>query len=367
MSMKQFFRDIYNDLYYDFYKAIGGSLEDEAMNWSLHFSKIASSGIKILILLASLGIFYWLSVYIIKHSRLKKKPKLLHSVRSTLRLMWLFASVLVIMSQLSFETSTVKATAKAGIWSVLFFVIWYNLSYLMKKVLDSYGLNASIEQLLFNLMSVLIIMLWIASVMSQFGFDIVSVVAGLGIVGIAVGFAAQATLANFISGITILLEQSFQVGDWVSINDKEGKVVQIALRTTHILTRDNITVIFPNSTVASAEVVNLTSKNLIRFDFEVRIALEADIEHAREIIVSVLSDTSEVLDRPAPTATVDKVGDFGVHFIVRFWVNPPHVARMPLLKEGMRERIKVALDEVGIKTPYPHMQLMYNDIKITNT
>lgn len=367
MSMKQFFRDIYNDLYYDFYKAIGGSLEDEAMNWPLHFSKIASSGIKILILLASLGIFYWLSVYIVKHSRLKKKPKLLHSVRSTLRLMWLFASVLVIMSQLSFETSTVKATAKAGIWSVLFFVIWYNLSYLMKKVLDSYGLNASIEQLLFNLMSVLIIMLWIASVMSQFGFDIVSVVAGLGIVGIAVGFAAQATLANFISGITILLEQSFQVGDWVSINDKEGKVVQIALRTTHILTRDNITVIFPNSTVASAEVVNLTSKNLIRFDFEVRIALEADIEYAREIIVSVLSDTSEVLDRPAPTATVDKVGDFGVHFIVRFWVNPPHVARMPLLKEGMRERIKVALDEVGIKTPYPHMQLMYDDIKITNT
>ena len=194
--------------------------------------------------------------------------------------------------------------------------------------------------------------------MSQFGFDIVSVVAGLGIAGIAVGFAAQATLANFIAGITILIEQSFQVGDWVSINEKEGKVVQIALRTTQILTRDNITVIFPNSTVASAEVINLTAKNLIRFDIEVRIALEADIESARAIILDILANTKEVLERPAPTATVDKIGDFGVFFIVRFWVNPPHVSRMPFIKENLREQIKVALDDAGIATPYPHMQLL---------
>ncbi len=358
MSIKQFFRDIYNDLYYDFYKAIGGSLEDEAVNWSLYFSKIASTGIKIIILLAILGIFYWLLVYLVKHSRLRQRTKLHHNIRSTLRLMWLFASVLVVMSQLNFETSTVKATAKAGIWSVLFFVIWYNLGFLMQKMLKSYGLNASIEQLLLNLMSMVVIILWIASVMSQFGFDIVSVVAGLGIAGIAVGFAAQATLANFISGITILIEQSFQVGDWVRINDQEGKVVQIALRTTQILTRDNITVIFPNSTVASAEVINLTSKNLIRFDIEVRIALEADIQQARELILAVLAATDEVVERPSPTATVDKVGDFGVHFIVRFWVNPPHVARMPILKETLREHIKMALDDANIITPYPHMQLL---------
>lgn len=135
-------------------------------------------------------------------------------------------------------------------------------------------------------------------------------------------------------------------------------MVQIALRTTQILTRDNITVIFPNSTVASAEVVNLTSKSLIRFDIEVRIALEAEIEQARDAILRVLEYTKEIVHRPAPTATVDKIGDFGVHFIVRFWVNPPHVARMPVIKEIMREQIKQALDNEGILTPYPHMQLV---------
>ena len=359
MSVNQFFKNIYHDLYYDVYKAVGGSLEDEAVNWPLYLSKLASTGIKIMVLLVILGVVYRLSLLLINSARfIAKDSKYSQSLRLIARLMWLFSSLLAVMSQLNFEPETVKATAKAGIWSVIFYMAWYNLGYLMQKMLKNYGLNASIEQLLHNLLSMLIIVLWIASVMSQFGFDIVSVVAGLGIAGIAVGFAAQATLANFIAGITILIEQSFQVGDWVSINDKEGKVVQIALRTTQILTRDNITVIFPNSTVASAEVINLTAKNLIRFDIEVRIALEADIKSARAIILDILADTKEVLERPAPTATVDKIGDFGVFFIVRFWVNPPHVSRMPFIKENLREQIKVALDDASIATPYPHMQLL---------
>ena len=359
MSVNQFFKNIYHDLYYDVYKAVGGSLEDEAVNWPLYLSKLASTGIKIMVLLVILGVVYRLSLLLINSARfIAKDSKYSQSLRLIARLMWLFSSLLAVMSQLNFEPETVKATAKAGIWSVIFYMAWYNLGYLMQKMLKNYGLNASIEQLLHNLLSMLIIVLWIASVMSQFGFDIVSVVAGLGIAGIAVGFAAQATLANFIAGITILIEQSFQVGDWVNINEKEGKVVQIALRTTQILTRDNITVIFPNSTVASAEVINLTAKNLIRFDIEVRIALEADIESARAIILDILANTKEVLERPAPTATVDKIGDFGVFFIVRFWVNPPHVSRMPFIKENLREQIKVALDDACIATPYPHIQLL---------
>ncbi|GGL88613.1 mechanosensitive ion channel protein MscS [Streptomyces cinereus] len=366
MSVNQFFKNIYHDLYYDVYKAVGGSLEDEAVNWPLYLSKLASTGIKIMVLLAILGVVYRLSLLLINSARfIAKDSKYSQSLRLIARLMWLFSSLLAVMSQLNFEPETVKATAKAGIWSVIFYMAWYNLGYLMQKMLKNYGLNASIEQLLHNLLSMLIIVLWIASVMSQFGFDIVSVVAGLGIAGIAVGFAAQATLANFIAGITILIEQSFQVGDWVSINEKEGKVVQIALRTTQILTRDNITVIFPNSTVASAEVINLTAKNLIRFDIEVRIALEADIESARAIILDILANTKEVLERPAPTATVDKIGDFGVFFIVRFWVNPPHVSRMPFIKENLREQIKVALDDASIATPYPHMQLLMPSDKAT--
>lgn len=361
-NLKHFFKQIYDELYLDFYQAIGGSLEDEVLNWSFYFAKIAKFGVKILILLSILGLIYWLTVYIIKHSRFgKNDSKFNHTFRLTARLLWLSSSILAVMSQLDFEPETVKATAKAGIWSVIFYLIWHNLAYLMTKMLKNYGLNASIEQLLYNLFSMLLIILWLASIMAQFGFDIVSVVAGLGIAGIAVGFAAQSTLANFIAGITILIEQSFQVGDWVNIKGQEGKVVQIALRTTQILTRDNITVIFPNSTVASAEVVNLTAKNLIRFDIEIRISLEAEIDKAREIILETLKNFKEINERPAPTVTVNQIGDFGTFLLVRFWVNPPHVARMPVIKENMREQIKQALDKADILTPYPHTSLILKE------
>ena len=359
-SITDFFQEIIRDLHTSLYLALGGSIDEESMNWSSQAVELASTGIKILILLAILGFFYWLATYILKHSRAKirlneRRTKI---ARSTLRYIWVVASLIAIMSQINFEPETVKATAKASTWAGIYYVLWASSGQIIHKVLQHYGLNASIEQLLKNILSVLLLVLGLASVMAQFGFDIVSLVAGLGIVGLAVGFAAQSTLANFIAGITILLEQSFQVGDWIHINDNEGRVVLIALRTTHILTRDNITVIIPNSNVASSEVINLTSKNFIRFDIRVRIAFEDDIETARKEILQVLSDTDAVLTRPETSATVAEIGEYGVFFIVRFWVKPAAVARIPKIKEVLQEEIKLAFDAANISTPYPHMRLL---------
>ncbi len=359
-GITDFFQEIALDLYTSLYLAIGGSLEEESRDWSAHAVELVSTGIKILILLAVLGFFYWLAIYLIKHNqaRIRLNDRRAKIVRSTLRYMWIVASILAIMSQIYFEPTTVKATAKASVWAGIYYVLWTSSGHIIHKVLQHYGLNASIEQLLQNMFSVLILVFGLASVMAQFGFDIVSLVAGLGIVGLAVGFAAQSTLANFIAGITILIEQSFQVGDWININDNEGRVVLISLRTTHILTRDNITVIIPNSTVASAEVTNLTSKNFIRFDIRVRIAFEDDVDTARNEILQVLIDSEVVLKRPETSATVAEIGEYGVFFIVRFWVKPAAVARMPKIKEGLQEDIKRAFDAANISTPYPHMRLL---------
>lgn len=359
-SITDFFQEIIRDLHTSLYLALGGSADEESIDWSSQVVDLASTAIKILILLAVLGAFYWLAIYILKQSKTKlhlneRRTKI---VRSVLRYIWIVASLIAIMSQIYFEPETIKATAKASTWAGIYYVLWTSSGQIIHKVLQHYGLNASIEQLLKNILSVLLLVLGLASVMAQFGFDIVSLVAGLGIVGLAVGFAAQSTLANFIAGITILLEQSFQVGDWIHINENEGRVVLIALRTTHILTRDNITVIIPNSNVASSEVTNLTSKNFIRFDIRVRIAFEDDIDTARKEILQVLSDTDVVLSRPEPSATVDEIGEYGVFFIVRFWVKPAAVARMPKIKEGLKEDIKRAFDAAHISTPYPHMRLL---------
>ena len=359
-SITDFFQEIIRDLHTSLYLALGGSIDEESFDWTSQAVELTSTGIKILILLAVLGFFYWLAIYIVKKSksRIRLNERRSKIVRSVLRYIWIVASLIAIMSQINFEPETIKATAKASTWAGIYYVLWTSSGQIIHKVLQHYGLNASIEQLLKNILSVLLLVLGLASVMAQFGFDIVSLVAGLGIAGLAVGFAAQSTLANFIAGITILLEQSFQVGDWVNINDNEGRVVVIALRTTHVLTRDNITVIIPNSNVASSEVTNLTSKNFIRFDVRVRIAFEDDIDNARKEILQVLAGNDMVLNRPETSATVDEIGEYGVFFIVRFWVKPAAVARMPKIKEGLIEDIKRAFDAANISTPYPHMRLL---------
>lgn len=100
---------------------------------------------------------------------------------------------------------------------------------------------------------------------------------------------------------------------------------------------------------------------MIRFDVKARIALEADISQARSIIVKTLSKDEVVLKHPAPMATVAEVGEYGVFFIVRFWVAPLSVARIPIIKENINEKIKRALDEAGIWAPYPHMRLIMPD------
>ncbi len=359
-SITDFFQEIIRDLHTSFYLAVGGSAENDSRDWGAYSVELASTSIKILILLAVLGFFYWLAIYLLKHNkaRLRLNERRAKIARSVLRYIWVVASMIAIMSQIYFEPSTVKATAKASIWGGIYYVLWTSSGQIIHRVLQHYGLNASIEQLLRNILSVLIWILGLATVMAQFGFDIVSLVAGLGIVGLAVGFAAQSTLANFIAGITILLEQSFQVGDWISLNDNEGRVVLISLRTTHILTRDNITVIIPNANVASSEVTNLTSKNFVRFDIRVRIALEDDIDSARSLMLQVLTDTDSILSRPETSATVAEIGEYGVFFIVRFWVKPASVARIPKIKEDLKENIKRAFDAADISTPYPHMRLL---------
>lgn len=362
-QISAFFQEIMHDLYSSLYLAIGGDLEEERRDWASRGVELASTTIKIVILLLIVSFLYRLIVYIAERyqQRFKISDKRLSIIRSSLRYIWFVSCVLAVMSQINISPATVSATAKASIWAGIYYVLWTSSEHVISRVLKHYGLNASIEQLLKNVFSVLIVVLGLASVMAQFGFDIVSLVAGLGILGLAVGFAAQSTIANFISGMTILLEQSFKVGDWISIGENEGRVILISLRTTHILTRDNITVIIPNATVASSEVTNLTSKNFIRFDIEARIALEADIGEARQVILQVLDDAENILKRPEPSATVDHISDFGTVFIVRFWVKPAAVARMPILKETLHEKIKAGLEKAGIEIPYPHMRLVMAD------
>lgn len=363
MGFVEFFKDIADDLYKSVYLALGGSIEDQTYDWANRWTHFAGIAIKILVLLLFIGLVYWILVYLLKHTKgiLHLSHRQVKITRSIFRYVWFMTSVLAIMTQIGVSAATVKAVAKASVWMGVYYVAWAMSGQVVRHFTKSYETNESVEQLLGNLIVVIVLVLAAGTVLAQFGFDIVSLVAGLGILGFALGLAAQSTIANFIAGVTILIEQSFEVGDWIRVGTQEGKVAKITLRTTQILTRDNLLVILPNSTVAGAEVVNLTSKLFSRFDIPIRISLDADVRQVRSLILTVLKTDEAVLDYPLSTITIGHIGEYGIHLIVRFWVSPSNVARLPIIKEKMTEKIKNTLDNAGFLTPYPHMRVIKGD------
>jgi small conductance mechanosensitive channel len=298
-------------------------------------------------------------------SRLRWRTQVEGPLVVGLRYVFFLLTALAIMAQLGLPRELLGAVARAALIALMFYVAWAVVTRVLLMLLAHHDLDRSIEQLLRNVISVVIVVVGAVTVLSQFGVDIFALVAGLGIVGLAVGFAAQSTLANFIAGITLLLERPFQIGDWVRINDQEGKVMRIALRTTWLRTRDNIFTMIPNDNVSSAEIINFSTEGPVRVRIPVGIAYKESIKAARAAIMPVLEAHELVLKVPGmqPRVAATALGDSSVNLTVLYWLSPETFDIQPRVSAELLESIKEALDGAGIEIPFPHLQLFIDDAK----
>jgi small conductance mechanosensitive channel len=191
--------------------------------------------------------------------------------------------------------------------------------------------------------------------LDQLGFNVTSLLAGLGVAGLALGFAAKDTLANFIAGMTILWDRPFRVGDRVEADGEFGQVKKITLRSTRIHTNDNRVVIIPNQNIVNNKIINHTMQASLRKVIVFGIAYEADIGRAREVVIGLLRGDDRVRERPPPEVVVTELADSSVNMALRFWLKNPHL-EVPLEFEYL-EKVKLALDGAGIRIPYPHVTL----------
>lgn len=362
MSFDNFFTELFKALGRSLYFIMGAPNKDHKINWADFFTtlsvKIVIICILLLLFLAIYKAFYKLSQRLINKTNLNDAHKMVFF--RGIKYFWLFASAIAIFAQLGVSYVFIKSCVRAVFAGTFFYFLWLFLDPILEKLFQSYELNASIKQLINNIASVIIVVLAMATLMKQFGFDLVSIVAGLGIVGIAVGFAAQSTLADFIAGITILIEQPFKIGDWVMINDNQGKVDKIALRTTRIRTRNNVSVILPNATVATAEVTNLSARQLSRYHVDFGIAYEADVANARRVILEAIEDMEHLLKHPNPTVSVSALADSSVNLILRYWITASNIDKQPKINEQLMEMIHKTLVDANIEIPYPHLQILSN-------
>ncbi len=186
------------------------------------------------------------------------------------------------------------------------------------------------------------------------GVDVGAWLAGAGIVGIAVGFAAKDTLANVFSGLFILADAPYKLDDFVVLDSGErGLVTHIGLRSTRLLTRDDIEITIPNAVMANAKILNESGgrweKERIRL--KVGVAYGSDIDQVEQVLRAIASDHPEIDDQPEPRVRFRSFGSYTLDFELLGWIHEP-VLRGRVLHE-LHSEVYKAFKREGIEIPYP--------------
>lgn len=219
---------------------------------------------------------------------------------------------------------------------------------------------ALIKLLVDGLLRATVLVLGVAMAASQLGVDISAFLAGLGVVGIAVGFAAQETVANMIAGFLIFWDRPFRIGDYISTQNLYGEVKDITMRTTRIRTRENTFVVIPNKQIIGDTLVNHSMYGETRVNVPVGIAYKENIAQARAVLLEAVAGLEGVIPSPPPDVVAVKLGDSSVDLLVRVWIEHAYDERPVFFR--VIEASKVALDAAGIEIPFPHLQLFVDDV-----
>jgi small-conductance mechanosensitive channel len=190
------------------------------------------------------------------------------------------------------------------------------------------------------------------------GLNIMPFIAGAGVVGIAIGFAAKDTLSNVLAGVLLIIDRPFEVGDRIEVwsaptnSATWGDVLSVGLRATKIRTTDNIVIIIPNNEIMLRDIINYTSGSKeIRVRIPIGIAYDADVNKAKEIIVKVSHELDWVMDSPATKVVVRSFGESAVNLEARIWIRNPR-KRMDTI-DYITDHVKQVFQEEGIEIPFP--------------
>jgi len=196
--------------------------------------------------------------------------------------------------------------------------------------------------------------------LAVFGVPITALSATVGLIGLGLSFALQDMIANFISGVMIMLYRPIEIGDQIRVGGEEGTVMDIKTRATEIKTYDGRQVIVPNSDVYNKQIINNTAYGSRRFDVIVGISYDDDIKKAKELAEETLSEASTVEDDPAPQIVVDELGGSSVNLKLRGWTDN---RKANIVKGGseVTQLIKEKYDEAGIDIPYPIRTVYMNE------
>ncbi|TKX75409.1 mechanosensitive ion channel family protein [Halorubrum sp. GN11_10-6_MGM] len=185
------------------------------------------------------------------------------------------------------------------------------------------------------------------------GIEITPLLGAAGVAGIAVGFAAKDTVANFFGGIALYFDDTYKIGDYIVLDDgTAGTVIKVGVRSTTLLTRDEVLVTVPNAALNAAKVTNESApQRRRRVRIPIGVAYGTDVDEFEALALDVAAAEPLVLDSPKPRARFRSFGDSALQYEILCWVNGP--TRRRRAQHQLNRALYVALGDAGIEIPFP--------------
>jgi len=175
---------------------------------------------------------------------------------------------------------------------------------------------------------------------------------------LAIGFAMQDVIKNFVAGVFVFIEEPFRIGDWIEWDGHAGTVEDISLRVTRVRTFDNELLTVPNAQLTDGVIKNPVAKDQLRVKITFGIGYDDDIDEATDIILEEAQAHESILADPKPSVRVTELGDSAVGLQSRIWIGDPSRSDVVGIRSAYVQAVKERFDEAGIDMPYPHRQLV---------
>ncbi|WP_375279853.1 mechanosensitive ion channel family protein [Pseudooctadecabacter sp.] len=275
--------------------------------------------------------------------------------------------VSILSQQLSAIARGAIEAAPQVVVAVFVLVLTWGLAklarFVLSQVLQRTSLRPSLKEL-FGLITSIVVWtlgLMIAAVIVFPGLTPASILAGLGLGSVAIGFAFKDVFENFLAGIIILFRREMRIGDLIECQDVEGRVDHIAIRESHILQTDGQLVIVPNSILFKNPVWVRTHRDLRRVTVMCGVAYDVDVDQARGVIGDAVKNCDTVVQDDKPVQIfAQSFGSSSIDFEVTWWCGsqPVEVRRS---RDEVVSAVKRALDDAGIEIPFPYRTLTFKE------
>lgn len=235
--------------------------------------------------------------------------------------------------------------------AVLLLVVGYYLGKLLSaSVKKALGKRLAVLHitLLTRIIFYTIFLLFLASAIQQLGFRITALLGATGILTVAIGIAAQTSMSNLISGIFIVGEKPFEIGNTIMVNDLKGEVLSIDFVSVKIRTVENTMIRIPNETLIKSAIKNLSYFPFRRVDIKIGLSYSEDIEKIEKILLEIVKSHPLYLDEPAPSVSADSLTDYGWNVLLSVWVKQKNYNSA---KNFLQAKIITALRENKIELP----------------